>query len=1138
MRLRRVWDVKMPPPSKYIVNKRMVYTGVGQINLGQRSRKIVIEILGPDREEGVDDDPTILSNENENENENEINASKPKGKSIRSRFSLQSSRFDSLGILWEKEQRASDGTRRDMMVKSRRMGGRQFIDLSSELKDDDLIAIRILKHRRGRWGINRDPEDNDSSDDDYEDGDSDSDSSSSEGTKTSSHKLRSWIRKRRSRKKERNKWLDTAIKEYKANKYVISREEDWVEYRKFGLDEIKAGDKQYRKTWEATIGIGKYREKRKIFFKSQEQAQDFKTEIDKLRKLSKERATFRLRAYRKYQMETQERAEDAFTKSSRSSEFKTDTIQNNGSINIALPTSVPKPSAVLASCKSALGSLPISILTKFSSNTNDTKPDLEKLKSIYLAQDINLLVEIVSCSDLPIADSTSTDPYVVVFLGVNAIHRTDYVPKELNPVWTVHSGSLFMVSCSAEEFFSFTYGLVFCVKDYDVGTKDELVGRAELTQSQLLSMTGERIAVELDVPLEVREHGPNRENFGEDAIYTPKLYLRIRKATLEDKKFIMNMNSIKRAKRQGVYADKTFKANADVMGLFKKDSLFEDGIELCRVKPGPDPNRPPEETRWMTKSKMIEEALKPSQSWVESGNGKLGKIYVEILKCDKLPNLMFHYKVKSEKRSTDPFCCLVFEDAIGYTDVIRNSTEPRWMPWSQRSFVFNVAHASSNLMIGVFDHELTGFHYPIGPARNLPSVNYLNLPNKFEFMTVYYVCHGDEDPGRFSLETLYAYQAELEENFVHVHLIQQAAISVLFWRGHYRIKFFGRSLNLPIHSFVAFVMGVTLIENFNLLPSYALFSIAWVLIATYEARQAHPSPWRGTLTLSDMWSSAIKQKSVPAAISAFENEAAVVRYDEEMKRRFEEEQEILKRRQETAQQLSEFYGAGSTEPEDLSAESETKRVGSIIMDKINAVNPLATSLLPIQQMLGNTASFIRILRSLVSWDESIYAFLILNVSLVLGITFLFIPWDLLTRCSLRILIWCLLGPWMKLIDLFVLPRYFGTDLDKDKLLANYAKEQIDSLGLTKDAILRKKEEVYKERSMKRYMFGEYSVMVPRYKDYRYRDTPLPESSATPVLEVQDIKISKKWPGQRLMGDMIPIWGVGLDQRKQTKRKKK
>lgn len=43
---------------------------------------------------------------------------------------------------------------------------------------------------------------------------------------------------------------------------------------------------------------------------------------------------------------------------------------------------------------------------------------------------VSLLVEIVSASDLPIADAKSTDPYVIVFMGKQIIHRTKTIPKE------------------------------------------------------------------------------------------------------------------------------------------------------------------------------------------------------------------------------------------------------------------------------------------------------------------------------------------------------------------------------------------------------------------------------------------------------------------------------------------------------------------------------------------------------------------------------------------------------------------------------------------------------------------------------------------------------------------------------------
>jgi hypothetical protein len=60
-----------------------------------------------------------------------------------------------------------------------------------------------------------------------------------------------------------------------------------------------------------------------------------------------------------------------------------------------------------------------------------------------------------------------------------------------------------------------------------------------------------------------------------------------------------------------------------------------------RVKPFPDPDRPIEETKWMTERQIEHEAYKPSTQWIEAGTGSVGKYFVEIIGCDGLPNMDF-----------------------------------------------------------------------------------------------------------------------------------------------------------------------------------------------------------------------------------------------------------------------------------------------------------------------------------------------------------------------------------------------------------------------------------------------------------------------------------------------------------------
>lgn len=97
-------------------------------------------------------------------------------------------------------------------------------------------------------------------------------------------------------------------------------------------------------------------------------------------------------------------------------------------------------------------------------------------------------------------------------------------------------------------------------------------------------------------------------------------------------------------------------------------------------------------------------AMEPSENWVEVGSGNEGKLYVEILGCNGLPN-MDSPTLTNLNNMTDAYCCLVMEDSIVNTSIIEDTLSPRWMPKDQRAFVFHVQHPSSQLFVSVFDHD-------------------------------------------------------------------------------------------------------------------------------------------------------------------------------------------------------------------------------------------------------------------------------------------------------------------------------------------------------------------------------------------------------------------------------------------------
>lgn len=95
-----------------------------------------------------------------------------------------------------------------------------------------------------------------------------------------------------------------------------------------------------------------------------------------------------------------------------------------------------------------------------------------------------------------------------------------------------------------------------------------------------------------------------------------------------------------------------------------------------KIRPSPDPKRKTE-TEWMTEDEIEHEYPKDSQHWIDSGSGKIGKIYVEVLGCDGLPNLDTGGFLGNK---TDAFVSIVYEDSVVSTDIIDGKFCIVWSP--------------------------------------------------------------------------------------------------------------------------------------------------------------------------------------------------------------------------------------------------------------------------------------------------------------------------------------------------------------------------------------------------------------------------------------------------------------------------
>jgi hypothetical protein len=144
--------------------------------------------------------------------------------------------------------------------------------------------------------------------------------------------------------------------------------------------------------------------------------------------------------------------------------------------------------------------------------------------------------------------------------------------SSLNPIWSVDNGSLFILSYTAEELFSYAAGLTFLIKDYDGLSSNDTIGKVEVSPTNLLAMTGDRT----ELVITAMGHFKSKTRY-----FKPKLQLRVRKATAKDLEFLKELHAIKKSKKLGIYADQSFVApHSNQVRLLARESKTVDGVKL------------------------------------------------------------------------------------------------------------------------------------------------------------------------------------------------------------------------------------------------------------------------------------------------------------------------------------------------------------------------------------------------------------------------------------------------------------------------------------------------------------------------------------------------------------------------------
>jgi len=515
-----------------------------------------------------------------------------------------------------------------------------------------------------------------------------------------------------------------------------------------------------------------------------------------------------------------------------------------------------------------------------------------------------------------------------------------------------------------------------------------------------------------------------------------------------------------------------------------------------------------------------------------------------------------------------------------------SSFSPRWMTWTQRSFIFNTVHASSKLYLAVYDLDsyvscitskefefigrvvinLTNFHFQkeyllhyklrnaslenagtitvrlrmecpnersfIVSSLRLPKPIYLNVKSRTEYLFAKTAIFGKQND-EFSISRITEHINELLLHPKIIIFIIRALFCIILWRGHFRISIYiprisnyykisvkSTDIYLPLHSIAAFIAGITLVEYPYLIIAYSSLTITWLMIATMEFRNKRtPSLWYHCRTFRDFLTVLIRgQSSKSPSIEPNQNTNECNEFTEQMQKKLNQVEEEF---QFFLNMYKELVEEEYEEIQDLDLDK------GIVMKERQAItsymNPLKPTLYPVQLLLREKCTLFRRIENIVTWRESHISFWVTFCSFTFSLCSFFIPKILLWTA--RILSWLLLGPWMKLVDLYLI-REYGTSLDFKGFMKGFFLSQKKAMAtrLKRKRIIKENNE--KLINMRKSLFGEYTILVPTFDTSdREHDLPLPSSSARDYHSKSlAFNTSKKVriPGQALKRDPAEI----------------
>jgi hypothetical protein len=289
----------------------------------------------------------------------------------------------------------------------------------------------------------------------------------------------------------------------------------------------------------------------------------------------------------------------------------------------------------------------------------------------------------------------------------------------------------------------------------------------------------------------------------------------------------------------------------------------------------------------------------------------------------------------------------------------------------------------------------------------------------------------------------------------------------------------------------------------------------------------------------------LKWTDIAVNIAPNSNKEAVEAYnkaiEDRVTRRKHEMEVELKYDMETKKRLGVIVEDAGAEDDDIIA-SYRGHLFSKVKDFMNPMTLTVKPVLhPIQLKLRMVVIYLRIMKSIVMWDDFYYAFWLALASFAISLSLIWVPWGWAMRWLFRVVAWIGLGPWMMVVD----QKYFAenpdlTPKEREELIRKKVEARYEAVIKAATDYQIRKERIVKLKSMSTYMFGRFHLRVPRFNEDLVTIAPLPDSYAKTYdpLKADPIRIVDRKYGQRLEGDMIPMRDIQIAKRKSVATKQK